>query len=246
MEYTVSGMSCAHCVSAVSEEVGAVPGVSSVVIDLDTKQVAVHGENLDDARSAPRSTRRATRQHDLGGRRDYRTRSPRRRGHDLRLVRGADREEAEPRSKASRQPVNFATEEATVVYDPAHVAIDDLRRKRSGSRLRRARSRRGRARGDVGALALVSWSLSPLTCPCAARDGAAAPVRRLGVGRARAGDAGRLLGRLAVPPGRVREPRHRAVTMDTLISSARSRRGAGRRRPRRPASTPRSTSRSRP
>lgn len=49
MEYTVSGMSCAHCVAAVSDEVGAVPGVSSVVIDLDTKQVAVHGENLDDA-----------------------------------------------------------------------------------------------------------------------------------------------------------------------------------------------------
>ncbi len=49
MEYTVSGMTCAHCVAAVSDEVGAVPGVSSVVIDLDTKQVAVHGENLDDA-----------------------------------------------------------------------------------------------------------------------------------------------------------------------------------------------------
>jgi copper ion binding protein len=48
LEYTVPGMSCGHCVAAVSEEVGAVPGVSSVVIDLDTKGVVVHGEALDD------------------------------------------------------------------------------------------------------------------------------------------------------------------------------------------------------
>jgi copper chaperone len=49
LEYTVSGMSCAHCVKAVSDEVGDVPGVESVVIDLDTKAVVVHGESLDDA-----------------------------------------------------------------------------------------------------------------------------------------------------------------------------------------------------
>ena len=49
LEYTVPGMSCAHCVAAVSEEVGAVQGVSSVVIDLDTKGVVVHGDGLDDA-----------------------------------------------------------------------------------------------------------------------------------------------------------------------------------------------------
>lgn len=49
LEYTVSGMSCAHCVKAVSDEVGGVPGVDSVVIDLDTKGVVVHGEGLDDA-----------------------------------------------------------------------------------------------------------------------------------------------------------------------------------------------------
>ena len=49
LEYTVSGMSCAHCVHAVSEEVGGVAGVDSVVIDLDTKTVVVHGESLDDA-----------------------------------------------------------------------------------------------------------------------------------------------------------------------------------------------------
>ncbi len=49
LEYTVSGMSCAHCVKAVSDEVGGVAGVDSVVIDLDTKAVVVHGESLDDA-----------------------------------------------------------------------------------------------------------------------------------------------------------------------------------------------------
>ena len=49
LEYTVPGMSCAHCVSAVSNEVGEVPGVASVTVDLDTKQVLVEGESLDDA-----------------------------------------------------------------------------------------------------------------------------------------------------------------------------------------------------
>jgi copper chaperone CopZ len=32
--YTVSGMTCGHCVSAVTEELTALPGVSSVTIDL--------------------------------------------------------------------------------------------------------------------------------------------------------------------------------------------------------------------
>ena len=48
LEYTVSGMSCAHCVKAVSDEVGGVDGVESVEVDLDTKAVLVRGENLDD------------------------------------------------------------------------------------------------------------------------------------------------------------------------------------------------------
>jgi copper chaperone len=32
--YTVSGMTCAHCVSAVTSEVGQLPGVEQVRIDL--------------------------------------------------------------------------------------------------------------------------------------------------------------------------------------------------------------------
>ena len=47
--YTVSGMSCAHCVKAVSDEVSSVSGVESVQINLDTKAVVVRGDVLDDA-----------------------------------------------------------------------------------------------------------------------------------------------------------------------------------------------------
>jgi copper chaperone len=46
--YTVRGMSCQHCVTAVSEEVGQVAGVESVDVALDTKQVTVRGRDLDD------------------------------------------------------------------------------------------------------------------------------------------------------------------------------------------------------
>ncbi len=36
-------MSCQHCIDAITKEVGAVEGVESVSIDLDTKIVAVVG-----------------------------------------------------------------------------------------------------------------------------------------------------------------------------------------------------------
>jgi copper chaperone len=42
-------MHCAHCERAVKEEVAAVPGVSGVAVDLETKLVIVSGEPLDDA-----------------------------------------------------------------------------------------------------------------------------------------------------------------------------------------------------
>ena len=47
--YTVPGMSCGHCKEAVSRELGAVAGVVSVNVDLDSKLVTVTGENLDDS-----------------------------------------------------------------------------------------------------------------------------------------------------------------------------------------------------
>jgi copper chaperone CopZ len=47
--YTVPGMHCGHCERAVKDEVGAVAGVDSVDVDLDTKAVTVRGADLDDA-----------------------------------------------------------------------------------------------------------------------------------------------------------------------------------------------------
>ena len=46
--YTVSGMSCQHCVVAVGAEVGKVLGVESVDVALEAKRVTVRGRDLDD------------------------------------------------------------------------------------------------------------------------------------------------------------------------------------------------------
>ena len=39
--YTVVGMTCGHCVAAVTEEVGRLPGVRDVAVDLASGAVAV-------------------------------------------------------------------------------------------------------------------------------------------------------------------------------------------------------------
>ena len=39
--YTVTGMTCDHCVAAVSGEIGALPGVRAVEVDLPTGVVTV-------------------------------------------------------------------------------------------------------------------------------------------------------------------------------------------------------------
>ncbi|MGI5242618.1 heavy-metal-associated domain-containing protein [Dactylosporangium sp. CA-139066] len=39
--YSVTGMTCAHCVNAVSEELGRLEGVSDVQVDLPTGAVTV-------------------------------------------------------------------------------------------------------------------------------------------------------------------------------------------------------------
>jgi copper chaperone CopZ len=41
-------MSCEHCKTAVAEELRAVPGVESVVVELETKLVKVSGSSLED------------------------------------------------------------------------------------------------------------------------------------------------------------------------------------------------------
>jgi len=42
--YTVVGMTCGHCVSAVTEEVGQVPGVTGVEVDLASGRLTVTSE----------------------------------------------------------------------------------------------------------------------------------------------------------------------------------------------------------
>ncbi|WP_182882125.1 heavy-metal-associated domain-containing protein [Microbispora sp. H10949] len=43
--YTVSGMTCGHCVSSVKEEVGEVAGVTGVEVDLATGLLTVESDN---------------------------------------------------------------------------------------------------------------------------------------------------------------------------------------------------------
>jgi copper chaperone CopZ len=47
--YTVEGMTCAHCVAAVSDEVSQVPGAERVEVNLETGRLAVSGEGVDTA-----------------------------------------------------------------------------------------------------------------------------------------------------------------------------------------------------
>jgi copper chaperone len=48
--YTVTGMTCGHCVASVTEEVQEVPGVSEVEVVLETGAVTVQSEQpIDDA-----------------------------------------------------------------------------------------------------------------------------------------------------------------------------------------------------
>jgi copper chaperone CopZ len=44
---TVPGMTCGHCEAAVKQEVGAVAGVTTVAVDLQSKLVTVSGAALD-------------------------------------------------------------------------------------------------------------------------------------------------------------------------------------------------------
>ena len=126
--------------------------------------------------------------------------------------------------------VNLMTNQAAVKA-PASVTVAELvgAVEAAGYHARPAPGQRGGARGrGVGARprraartgrpAPARRALSHASRRVA-RDGAASSVRRLGVGRARAFDAGRLLGRRRFPPRRaLNAARHRGATMDTLIS----------------------------
>jgi copper ion binding protein len=49
MTWSVPGVSCDHCIDAITAEVIDVPGVTTVDVDLENKSVTVKGTNLDDA-----------------------------------------------------------------------------------------------------------------------------------------------------------------------------------------------------
>jgi copper chaperone CopZ len=47
--YSVPGVSCEHCRTAITQEVSGVRGVEGVEVELDAKIVTVHGTGLNDA-----------------------------------------------------------------------------------------------------------------------------------------------------------------------------------------------------
>ena len=47
--YSVPGVSCEHCVRAITDEVAPLDGVATVAVDLGSRRVTVTGENLHDA-----------------------------------------------------------------------------------------------------------------------------------------------------------------------------------------------------
>ena len=49
LTYSVPGMSCGHCRTAITAAVARLAGVTSVDVDLPAKRVSVAGDELDDA-----------------------------------------------------------------------------------------------------------------------------------------------------------------------------------------------------
>jgi copper chaperone len=48
LTYSTPGISCDHCVAAITAEVGRIDGVDRIDVDLGAKRVTVTGDNLDD------------------------------------------------------------------------------------------------------------------------------------------------------------------------------------------------------
>ncbi len=48
LTYSVPGVSCAHCQTAITDEVSTLPGVEAVEVDLGAKTVVVTGDPLDE------------------------------------------------------------------------------------------------------------------------------------------------------------------------------------------------------
>lgn len=47
LTFSVPGMSCGHCEAAVKQEISLVAGVTTIDVDLDTKDVVVTGDDLE-------------------------------------------------------------------------------------------------------------------------------------------------------------------------------------------------------
>jgi copper chaperone len=47
--YKVEGMTCAHCVAAVTEEVSRIPGAERVDVDLASVTLSIRGDDVDAA-----------------------------------------------------------------------------------------------------------------------------------------------------------------------------------------------------
>jgi copper chaperone len=47
--YSVPGVRCAHCSTAITAQVGKVAGVDQVDVDLESKVVSVHGTGVSDS-----------------------------------------------------------------------------------------------------------------------------------------------------------------------------------------------------
>ena len=49
LTYVVPGVTCGHCKSAIETEVGQVPGVERVEVDIESKRVVIEGSAAEDA-----------------------------------------------------------------------------------------------------------------------------------------------------------------------------------------------------
>ncbi len=148
--YTVTGMTCGHCVASVTEEVSELDGVGDVDVDARDRRPAVTARPgrrrrrrrvraaVEEAgRSTPRPlpeprTARPPRQprHRLRDRRRGRPHHrPRHHRDDLRVLREPDRAQAQQGRRASPPAVNYATEKARVQHAPG-VPVEDLLRTR--------------------------------------------------------------------------------------------------------------------
>ena len=190
LSYTVSGLSCAHCTAAVTEEVEQVSGVKAVEVDLETKlrgRTRRRHRRRCCARGDP--LRRVTRRRERDAPRAARASD---RGDDLRVLRDADREAPEQarRGRGDGQLRNRERAPSTSILARGARGSDrgDRGCRLSGEAARRTRPMSGRGRSDRAAAAAADRLGAAVAAGAAAGDDRAAPVRQLAVALASACD----------------------------------------------------------